>query len=49
MDVRFDYNDTISTANANIERVIENPKTVPYGVRHTRDFYRGKSFRFAGK
>ena len=39
--------DVISTSNKNIVVNIE-PKSESYILRHTRDYYRGRSFRFAG-
>lgn len=47
-EVKFDYSDAISTANADVNPDIHRPSINTYNIGHTRDFYRGHSFRYAG-
>ena len=47
-EVKFDYSDAISTANADVNPTTHHPTTNTYTIGHTRDFYRGHSFRYAG-
>ena len=49
MAVEFDYSDAISSSNSSTDVSVETINTSSYQVDHTRDFYRGHSFRYCKK